>query len=108
LNGDGLQDHLVLICYDAEAIFGYGSFGYTRFILEVLGFDMEYGRGSNLDGQVQIVDIDTTDVFKEIAVPESGPSSDDATLFFISRVIRLFPSERFLGNPSNTTASEKL
>ena len=39
------------------------------------------GRGEALHGEATIVDIDSTDAFLEIAVPQWGPSDDDAVFF---------------------------
>lgn len=45
--------------------------------------DISYtDRGSNLFGSFKIVDIDSTDTIKEIAVSEAGPSDDVATHFY--------------------------
>jgi len=82
LNGDGIEEMLIGIFYDSQAYFGFGSFGFDRFVLDINGVHAATGSGVNLDAKVSVVDIDTTDTFREIAVPEAGPSSDDATQFF--------------------------
>ncbi len=52
-----------------------------EFILTVNGVSIK-GSGDNLDGHFNVVDIDTKDNIKEIAVPESGPSGDYKTAFY--------------------------
>ncbi|UCH84380.1 MAG: hypothetical protein JSW50_01450, partial [Candidatus Latescibacterota bacterium] len=81
LNGDGSQENVVFICYDPMYGSEYDSFGYDRFVLDI-GGHFTISRGSNLDGNFRIVDIDTSDAYQEIAIPESGPSSDHRTHFY--------------------------
>ncbi len=71
LNTDGRKDTVVLECEP----------GGDSFKLNVNGQSIT-GTGDNLDGVMFICDIDTGDGYKEIAVTESGPSSDEATYFF--------------------------
>ncbi len=93
LDGDGLVD---CVCFTSEPV-RYGDWGvYEEFVLKVN--DSVYsGRGDNLDGNYEIVDIDTTDALKEIAVPESGPSDDYATRFFYYDGRDIVPMRRLPG-----------
>ncbi|MHB9027944.1 MAG: hypothetical protein ACYC9O_04190 [Candidatus Latescibacterota bacterium] len=43
------------------------------------------GKGNYISGRYEIVDIDSTDGLREIAVPEWGPSDDYATTFLLYR-----------------------
>ena len=79
LDGDNRNDHVLFACYSAP--YGYGFLDYDRFVLEV-NRQMMVSRGDNLEGMFSIVDIDTTDSYMEIAVPEAGQSSDFATYFY--------------------------
>ncbi len=71
LNGDGFQDRIVFICYDPTHGSGYGSHGYSRFVLDINDRHI-ISPACDLAGVIHIVDIDTTDAYKEIVVPESG------------------------------------
>jgi hypothetical protein len=81
LNGDGVGDGILFICYDPERLLDSEGFGFDRFVLDIESRFTIFS-GVNLDATCFIVDIDTTDSYKEIAVPESGPSGDYATHFF--------------------------
>jgi hypothetical protein len=81
LNGDGHRDTIVFVCYDPYSCFGQGNSSYERFILDIESCFV-ISRGNNLDGVFHVVDIDTTDAYEELAVPESGQSGDFATQFY--------------------------
>jgi hypothetical protein len=81
LDGDGFEDTIVFICYDPMYYFEYSSFGYDRYVLEINGVFV-ISRCMNLDAEIQIIDIDTSDVYREIAIPESGPSGDRSTYIY--------------------------
>lgn len=71
LNGDGKYDVVRFSCVEHSDTF-------SLFINEAsIG-----RRGDNLDGHFRIVDIDSTDDIKEVAITESGPSDDNATYLF--------------------------
>jgi hypothetical protein len=72
---DGQKDYVLFVCLKT------GSDGYDHYLLEVNG-EITAGRGEELDGLFKIVDIDTTDKLKEIAIPESGPSDDYVTSLY--------------------------
>lgn len=80
LNGDGRPDSAMVTFVPN----GYGSF--DRFRVTV-GRDSIQRYGEGLHGTAVVVDIDTTDAFRELALPEWGPSDDDAVHF-----LRLSPS----------------
>ncbi|MFH0778592.1 MAG: hypothetical protein V2A71_08180 [Candidatus Eisenbacteria bacterium] len=71
LDGDGRLDYLTVVCFGKPGAHAE----YHGFVVAVNGMTIE-GSGSYLDGKIEIVDIDSTDKFKEIAIPESGPSDD--------------------------------
>jgi hypothetical protein len=70
LNHDAKPDTVLLQCDP-------GSWAYT---LTVNGASYR-GTGEALEGTFSIVDVDTTDAFLEVAVPQVGPSDDYATYF---------------------------
>lgn len=72
LNGDG-QEETVKFKITGE----YNN----HFILSIDDLSIT-GRGDNLYEDIKIVDIDTTDNIKEIAVGEMGPSGDYRTSFY--------------------------
>lgn len=71
LDGDGIKDEIRLECKP-------GGNSYKLYINHV----SVTGEGDNLDGMMLICDIDSRDKYKEIAITESGPSSDEATYFY--------------------------
>ena len=71
LNGDGKKDSVKLDCIS-------GSDEYT---LTVNNSSIS-GTGCNMDGVMYIFDIDIKDKYKEIAISESGPSSDNCTYLY--------------------------
>lgn len=71
LNGDGKNEEIRLECTP-------GSDSYTLFV----NGSPFMGNGNNLDGKMYLCDIDSSDKYREIAITESGPSSDEATYFF--------------------------
>lgn len=74
LNGDGRPDN-VRFSWKTDAHAPWDS-------ILVRVNDAEYrGIGDNVDGHVLVQDIDSTDAFKELAIPESGPSDDNATTY---------------------------
>lgn len=72
LNGDSIKENISFSCKQ----------GSDTFTLVVNNTKFE-GTGYNLDGEIYICDIDKSDRYKELAVTESGPSSDYATEFFL-------------------------
>ncbi|WP_040952168.1 hypothetical protein [Gorillibacterium massiliense] len=71
LNGDSLAD-VITFC---------GQKGDYELKLQVNG--KEYaGLANNLTGSIAIVDLDKSDRYREIAIPEEGPSSDPKTMYF--------------------------
>jgi len=68
LDGDGRPETV-------EVWIGTMGFGLTQ---GAATFD---GRGEYLTGEAFLVDVDTTDTFLEILIPEDGPSGDFATTF---------------------------
>jgi hypothetical protein len=77
LDGDGKKNRIFFCCYET----GYG-YGYSRFTIEILSRKIIAEKATNLDGKFEIVDIDSTDQFMEIVVPESGPSDDHGVYVF--------------------------
>lgn len=71
LNGDGIKDTIRLECEP----------GGDSFTLQI-NDQSAAGGGNNLDGIMFLSNIDSSDKFKEIAITESGPSSDEATYFY--------------------------
>jgi hypothetical protein len=71
INSDGKKDTIKLTCIP-------GSDAYT------LTVNNSYvsGTGCNLDGVMFICDIDSKDKYKEIAISEAGPSSDNYTYLY--------------------------
>lgn len=61
--------------------------------------DIRYeGKGNYISGRFDIVDIDSTDGVREIAVPEWGPSDDYATTFLIYRQGKIQKIGKFPGS----------
>jgi hypothetical protein len=83
LDGDGAKDEIRLTARS-------GRYGYGPFTLHVNDVAIE-GRGDNLDERISVVDIDTTDIMREIAISESGPSDDHATHFFAFDGFQIIP-----------------
>jgi len=71
LDGDEIKDKILFKCQP----------GSNDFTLKVNNVSTS-GKGENLDGNFVIVNIDKTDKFNEIAISESGPSSDEQTAFY--------------------------
>ncbi len=71
LDGDGTQENISL-----------ATDHYNNNINLTINYVSITSLGSNLDKMIKIVDMDTTDLLKEIAVPESGPSSDNMVSFY--------------------------
>jgi len=71
LDGDGKKDRM-LLCFYSNTVY---SDAYNRFTIEI-GRSIIAGRGDNLDCKFKVLDIDSNDRFREIVVPESGPSDD--------------------------------
>jgi hypothetical protein len=74
LDGDGKPERIVF----------EGKSGGDTFSVIVNGVRYD-GEGENIDGKFEIVDIDSTDGLREIAIPEEGPSDDYYTTFLIYR-----------------------
>jgi hypothetical protein len=74
LDGDGKPDRVVF----------EGSPGGYAFTVTVNGIRYD-GDGDHISGKFEIVDIDSTDGLREIAIPQSGPSDDYSTTFLIYR-----------------------
>ena len=76
LDGDGHLDYIhVWFLNIGEEI------GNERFVVEVNRASM-ICLGTSLNIDVKIVDIDSTDQYREIAISERGPSDDHATFYF--------------------------
>src|SRR5437764_1241005 len=73
LNGDGISDTITLSFIDER-----GPLDYNLRInnVEITSY------ATNILPIFNIVNIDTNDKFKEIAIYEEGPSSDEATTFY--------------------------
>lgn len=71
LNGDGMYDTIKFECIKHS----------NTFSLSINDASVT-GEGDNLDGYYKIVDIDSTDNFKEISISASGPSDDYVTYFY--------------------------
>ena len=71
LNGDGTEERIKLEC----------KAGGDTYTLYINGLSVR-GQGNNLDGKMFVCDIDSKDKYREIAITESGPSSDEATYFY--------------------------
>jgi hypothetical protein len=72
LDGNGIRDKITFECQP-------GGYEFTLAVNDV----SIYGQGENLNGFFKIIDIDITDKIKEIAISESGPSSDEKTAFYL-------------------------
>jgi hypothetical protein len=55
LDGDGVEERLIFICYDTRVLFGYETSGFDRFVLDIPGIGAEHGVGDNLDGEVTVL-----------------------------------------------------
>lgn len=75
LDGDGNAEWVRFTGY------GHDRNALDHFVLDVNGV-LHVQRGEGLSGRFFIVDIDSSDAFREIAVTESGPSDDPRTYFF--------------------------
>jgi len=73
LNGDGKKDRIRLNITDEYS---------NEYRLQVNDVHI-FGAGQNVEARFSIVDIDTGDNLKEIAVSEYGPSSDEKTAFYV-------------------------
>lgn len=74
LNGDGMADTVTVV-------FPTGRGRSGPFSVTVGGSTYE-GHGDGLHGTMDVVDIDIADAYKEIAIPEAGPSGDYRTYLF--------------------------
>ncbi|KPJ59790.1 MAG: hypothetical protein AMJ46_09885 [Latescibacteria bacterium DG_63] len=74
LNGDGTADTVTVIFPTERG--RSGPFSVT------VGGSTYKGHGDGLHGTMAVVDIDITDAYKEIAIPEDGPSDDYRTYLF--------------------------
>ena len=72
LDGDGKADSVKLQFTDDTA---------SEFVLTVNDQKIT-GSGENIENKINIVDIDTSDKYKEIAIQEDGPSDDYLTHFY--------------------------
>lgn len=79
LDGDGTPDSIAFECHSNG----------DEFTVTVNGIRYD-GRGESIAGTYAIVDIDSTDGVREIAVPEYGPSDDEATTFLLYRQGKIF------------------
>jgi hypothetical protein len=75
LNGDGTIDTVT-------AVFPVGDYGRSGPFSVTVGGSTYEEHGEGLHGTMDIVDIDITDAYKEIAIPEDGPSDDYSTYLF--------------------------
>lgn len=87
LNGDRVMDKILLDC-----LAGSDSYKLT------INSAVIEGTGNNLDGVMYLCDIDNNDNFLEIAVTESGPSSDEATYFYWYDGNKINPMGRIQGS----------
>lgn len=76
VDGDGYEERIILTCYTLP-----DSRSLDQFVLEVSATSVVVS-SENVNGTFHIVDVDTTDTLLEIAVPASGPSSDESVYFF--------------------------
>jgi hypothetical protein len=72
IDGDGKGDRIQFKCEKWS----------HKFWISINGSELS-GTGEYLEGVYSIVDIDSTDAFKEIAIPEVRPSDDYATTFLL-------------------------
>jgi hypothetical protein len=84
LDGDGSTDR-VTCRFDADE---YGRLYMVT--IEVNGTTIS-AKGESLTGAAEIVDLDATDSWREIALPEYGPSDDFAVSFFRYSQGRVLP-----------------
>lgn len=87
LNNDGIEEMITLTMNDEW--FNYSTLQVNNNILTFLGEEIE--------STFNIVDIDSSDKYKEIAVSEYGPSSDFTTTFFYYDNDILFPTGKIEG-----------
>lgn len=82
LDGDGRGEWIKLTWYeDPTWYYPTQSFVYDCLVISI-GGSMIADRGDAMVPKLYVVDIDSTDGRKEIAVKEYGPSDDDATHFY--------------------------
>lgn len=87
LNSDGVKDKVILTLEDSY---------HNKYALQVNDLII-HTSGDNIEPNFNIVDIDTSDKYMEIAVSEYGPSSDDATTFFYFDVKKIIPMGKIGG-----------
>lgn len=75
IDGDGVVEEITLSVSEND------SNRYTLSIKRYATYSIT-SYGSNIDRVIKIVDIDKNDNIKEIAIPESGPSSDEKVAFY--------------------------
>jgi hypothetical protein len=99
LDGDGKVENIIFASFGMRE--GQSS---STFVLRIHG-NMGVYDGDNLLGNFKIVDIDTTDSLKEIAVPEEGPSDDHRVYY-----LRYYDSKiTMIGSiPSSLRASQTI
>lgn len=90
LNGDGVKDNIRFSC----------EFGDGNFVLYINNKVLK-GSGCILEGYCKIVDINSKDKFKEIAIEERGPSDDYATAFYYYDGKRILPMGKIQGSFEN-------
>lgn len=76
LTGDGRSEHILFI-WERQT----NPSSADRFHIEIDGARFSF-RGSWLTGDFFVVDVDTTDNYQELVVPEAGPSDDHAVHLF--------------------------
>lgn len=87
LNSDGIEDKIILTLKDTERY---------KYSLQVNDIIIE-AFGDNFEPKFSVVDINTSDKYKEIAVSEYGPSGDYATTFFYFDGNSIIPMGRIEG-----------
>ena len=76
LDGDGSEETVYFASFSIS-----GHYSNNTFVLKVCGRTAAF-EGDNLNGYFKIVDIDTSDRYLEIAVPEEGQSDDHQVHYF--------------------------
>ena len=87
LNSDGIQDKIILTLEDSY---------HNKYALQVNDLIIDT-LGDNIEPNFNIIDIDASDKYKEIAVSEYGPSSDDATTFYFFNGKEIIPMGKIGG-----------
>jgi len=84
LNGDGVTESILFKPFNSE-----GGVGFCEYLLVINGIESSH-HAVFLTGLIEVVDIDSSDPFKEITISEYGPSDDPASYFFRFKKGNLF------------------